>query len=88
MFSVNCDAGATLELPFRSTGCELMIHLSAARSRAAIFDQASATTGSFSIDLRPGRLRHRICEGSTASRSAGQRVNSACRAHISSRRAS
>jgi hypothetical protein len=35
MFSANCEAGATLELPLRSTGCELMIHVSTARSRAA-----------------------------------------------------
>jgi hypothetical protein len=29
--------------------------------------QTPATTGSFSIERRPGRLRQRICDGSTAS---------------------
>src|SRR4051794_4970625 len=36
----------------------------------------TARTGSRSIALRPGRLRHLIPDGSTASASSGQRANS------------
>ncbi len=60
---------------------------SAGRQVAAV-DQGSAWTGSVSSDRRPGRWRQRISEGSTASRSPGQRVNSACRAQMPSSRAS
>jgi hypothetical protein len=47
-----------------------------------------ATTGSASMALRPGRSRHLICASVTAISSFGQRVNSACRAHLPSTRAS
>ena len=47
-----------------------------------------AATGKLIIALIPGRLRHRICPGSTASRSLGQRAYKASSAHLPSRRAS
>jgi hypothetical protein len=47
-----------------------------------------ATTGKLMIALKPGRLRHRICAGSTASSSFGQRVYKASSAHLPSSRAS
>src|SRR6516225_4106330 len=48
----------------------------------------AATTGRLIIALIPGRRRHRIWTGSTASRSLGQRVYKVSSAHLPSRRAS
>ena len=48
----------------------------------------SAVTGSFAIMRMPGRLRQRICDGSTARPSRGQRVNKASSAQLASIRAS
>ena len=45
-------------------------------------------TGRLIIALIPGRRRHRIWTGSTASRSLGQRVYKVSSAHLPSRRAS
>src|SRR6266487_4226262 len=67
-------------------GARLKIEEREKQSAAA--DHRTDKTSSCSIDLRPGRLRQRICAGATASRSLGQRVNSACRAHMPSMRAS
>jgi len=48
----------------------------------------AGTTGRLIIALIPGRRRHRIWTGSTASRSLGQRVYKVSSAHLPSRRAS
>ena len=76
----------------RTTGAMRAIYGAGGRGAEAppiaICPAAIATTGSFSIDRRPGRSRQRIWAGSTASASFGQRVNSACSAHMPSMRAS